>query len=174
MKFIGRLNSTSYTIDLDRLINNTYILMIDDTRYEVKVIFSYKNYTIVMINNFIKRVIYFSFNNSTLSLSINNNFLSIYIDTLEKYKLNNIISKKSNLNDGKVVNIYSPMPGDIKDIGIKKGDKIIPSDVLFIIESMKMENEVQSKFSGEIKEIFVKSNMSIENNTLLASIIIKN
>ncbi|MDR0904347.1 MAG: acetyl-CoA carboxylase, biotin carboxyl carrier protein [Ruminococcus sp.] len=40
---------------------------------------------------------------------------------------------------------------------VKVGDRVKRDDVLFIIESMKLMNEVTSEFDGVIKEIFVKN-----------------
>lgn len=37
------------------------------------------------------------------------------------------------------------------------GDSIQKGDVIFIIESMKLMNEVKSEISGVVKKIFVKS-----------------
>ena len=42
------------------------------------------------------------------------------------------------------------------------GDSVQKGDVLFIIESMKLMNEVKSEFSGVVKKIFVKSGAPVE------------
>jgi acetyl-CoA carboxylase biotin carboxyl carrier protein len=45
---------------------------------------------------------------------------------------------------------------------VKVGDSVKRDDVLFIIESMKLMNEVVSEFDGVIKEIFVKNADALE------------
>jgi acetyl-CoA carboxylase biotin carboxyl carrier protein len=45
---------------------------------------------------------------------------------------------------------------------VKVGDRVKRDDVLFIIESMKLMNEVTSEFDGVIKEIFVKNADTLE------------
>ncbi|MDR0986144.1 MAG: acetyl-CoA carboxylase, biotin carboxyl carrier protein [Ruminococcus sp.] len=40
---------------------------------------------------------------------------------------------------------------------VKVGDSVKRDDVLFIIESMKLMNEVTSEFDGVVKEIYVKN-----------------
>jgi acetyl-CoA carboxylase biotin carboxyl carrier protein len=45
---------------------------------------------------------------------------------------------------------------------VKVGDSVKRDDVLFIIESMKLMNEVTSEFDGVVKEIFVKNADALE------------
>ena len=48
------------------------------------------------------------------------------------------------------------MPGKILKIFISEGDKIKNNQPLFIIEAMKMENEVKSPLDGTVKKIYFK------------------
>jgi acetyl-CoA carboxylase biotin carboxyl carrier protein len=45
---------------------------------------------------------------------------------------------------------------------VKAGDSVRKGDVLFIIESMKLMNEVTSEFDGEVAEIMVQNGNAIE------------
>ena len=54
----------------------------------------------------------------------------------------------------------TPAPG--KPPFVSVGDKINKGDVIYIIESMKLMNEVKSEFSGTLKEILVESGQSVE------------
>ena len=45
---------------------------------------------------------------------------------------------------------------------VKVGDVVSAGDVLFIIESMKLMNEVTSEFSGKVAEILVKDGQAVE------------
>jgi pyruvate/oxaloacetate carboxyltransferase len=49
-----------------------------------------------------------------------------------------------------------PLPGTVAKTLIQTGDLIKKEDVLIILESMKMENNITSDYSGEIVSIFVK------------------
>ena len=48
------------------------------------------------------------------------------------------------------------MYGMIVKINVNVGDEVNEGDVIYIIEAMKMENEVSSEETGVVKEIFVK------------------
>jgi biotin carboxyl carrier protein len=54
--------------------------------------------------------------------------------------------------------ICAPMPGKILKIFVKEGQRIKQNDRLFIVEAMKMENEVKSSRSGVVKKINFKEN----------------
>jgi acetyl-CoA carboxylase biotin carboxyl carrier protein len=45
---------------------------------------------------------------------------------------------------------------------VKQGDRVKKGDVLFIIESMKVMNEVNSEFDGTVEEIMVTNGAAVE------------
>lgn len=49
----------------------------------------------------------------------------------------------------------SMLPGTVSKILVKVGDKVSKGQVLVIIESMKMENEMECDVDGAVKEILV-------------------
>lgn len=78
-----------------------------------------------------------------------------------------LIEKEKDLIDGNIVK--SPMvgtfyskPSPSADAFVKLGDKIKKGDKLCIIEAMKLMNEIESEFDGEIVEIFVKDNEAVD------------
>lgn len=54
--------------------------------------------------------------------------------------------------------VRAPMPGKILKIFVKEGQKFNKNDRLFIVEAMKMENEVKALRAGTIKKINFKEN----------------
>lgn len=66
--------------------------------------------------------------------------------------------------------VTSVLPGVVVKILVKPGDRVKVGDPLFIIESMKMENEVVSHKDGVVKEITVKEGQRIEAGDVLAVI----
>jgi biotin carboxyl carrier protein len=49
--------------------------------------------------------------------------------------------------------VYAPMPGKIVKILVQKGQKVSEGQPLFVVEAMKMENQVNSPASGSVKAI---------------------
>jgi biotin carboxyl carrier protein len=59
------------------------------------------------------------------------------------------------------------IPGTIRDIYVKPGQKINKGDNLLILEAMKMRNRVKSPINGTIKSVLVKSDDIVTRNQLL-------
>jgi biotin carboxyl carrier protein len=70
--------------------------------------------------------------------------------------------------DGEKINC--PMPGTIVNIAVKEGDSIKKGDLLFVLEAMKMENEIVSPVSGTVASIQVSRGQSVNTDDLLAVI----
>ncbi|HLV09128.1 MAG TPA: biotin/lipoyl-containing protein [Halanaerobiales bacterium] len=65
--------------------------------------------------------------------------------------------------------VVAPLPGDIS-IKVNKGDTINKGELLFVLEAMKMENEITAPAGGTIQEIFVVEGESVESGDVLAII----
>ncbi len=66
--------------------------------------------------------------------------------------------------------IITQIPGLISQIFVSVGDTINEGDKLFILEAMKMENEIDSPLSGTVKNISVESGIAVEKGTLIMEI----
>jgi biotin carboxyl carrier protein len=62
---------------------------------------------------------------------------------------------------GGLTTIKAPLPGLIIDVKVKVGDTVKVGDVLLVIETMKMENNVASPRAGTIKEIKISNGESV-------------
>jgi len=58
--------------------------------------------------------------------------------------------------------LQSPMPGLVIDIQVKVGDEVKEGQVLLILESMKMQNELKAPRDGKIDRIQAKINDNVE------------
>lgn len=61
-----------------------------------------------------------------------------------------------------IVGTFYAAPSPEKPAFVKVGQKVKKGDVLFIIESMKLMNEIQSDFDGVVKKIFVSDATAVE------------
>lgn len=51
--------------------------------------------------------------------------------------------------------VSSPISGKVVNIKVSEGQKVKEGDVLFVVEAMKMENEIHSPIDGTVEEILV-------------------
>jgi len=72
--------------------------------------------------------------------------------------------------DAGEVNLKAPMPGLVVLINVAEGDKVEKGQVLIILESMKMQNELKAMKSGTISRIRVKQGESVEQRQTLLSV----
>jgi acetyl-CoA carboxylase biotin carboxyl carrier protein len=61
-----------------------------------------------------------------------------------------------------IVGTYYESPSPESEAFVKVGSRVKKGDVLFIIESMKLMNEVQSQFDGTVTEILATNAQGVE------------
>tara|TARA_Y100000590_G_C15717913_1_gene1012506 strand:- start:1282 stop:3069 length:1788 start_codon:yes stop_codon:yes gene_type:complete len=64
----------------------------------------------------------------------------------------------------------SPLPGQVSQLFVKNGDKVIKGDRVLIIEAMKMETTINAEKSGTITSIQINSGDNVDSKDLLFEI----
>ena len=70
-----------------------------------------------------------------------------------------------------LVGTFYAAPAEDADPFVKTGDKIKQGQVLAIVEAMKLMNDIESEYEGEIAEIYVENGQSVEYGQPLFRII---
>lgn len=100
------------------------------------------------------------------------------VEQKEKTKVQQIIESGEEINkEENLKSIKSPMVGTFYNSPspkespfVKVGDKVKKGDVLCVIEAMKLMNEIESEYDGEIAEICVNNEEMVEYGSLLFKI----
>jgi oxaloacetate decarboxylase alpha subunit len=71
---------------------------------------------------------------------------------------------------GSGATIDAPMAGNILKVLVHAGSEVKEGDVVVLMEAMKMETEVRSKFAGVVSAIHVKEGNAISGGTVLVSL----
>lgn len=66
--------------------------------------------------------------------------------------------------------VSAPMPGTILDVRVSNGQSVKKGDILFILEAMKMENEIMAPCGGTIASVSVTKGAAVESGALLCVI----
>lgn len=69
---------------------------------------------------------------------------------------------------GETVNC--PMPGTILAVNVNAGDSVKKGQVLFILEAMKMENEIMANCDGVVGSVAVTKGASVQTGDVLCTI----
>lgn len=67
--------------------------------------------------------------------------------------------------------LRAPMPGLIVSIPVDEGQKVEKGDVLLVLESMKMQNELKSPRTGNVSRLRVKPGDRVEQKETLLSVV---
>jgi acetyl/propionyl-CoA carboxylase alpha subunit len=67
--------------------------------------------------------------------------------------------------------LKAPMPGLVVAVPVSDGQEVAKGDVLVVLESMKMQNELKSPRAGKISRMRVKPGDSVELRETLLSVV---
>ena len=62
------------------------------------------------------------------------------------------------------------MPGTILSVNVNVGDSVKAGQVLFILEAMKMENEIMAPSDGKITSVGVAKGAAVDTGAVLCTI----
>ena len=63
--------------------------------------------------------------------------------------------------------VSAPMPGTILDVRVSNGQTVKKGDILFILEAMKMENEIFAPKDGTVAQIVAPKGTTVETGSPL-------
>ena len=64
--------------------------------------------------------------------------------------------------------IVAPMPGKVVRLLVKAGDRVEAGQGLFVVEAMKMQNEIRSPKSGTVERVLAKEGQAVNAGEVLA------
>lgn len=66
--------------------------------------------------------------------------------------------------------VKAPMPGMILDVRVSVGQAVKEGDIMFVLEAMKMENEVLAPKAGTVTSVLVAKGASVTSEMTVATI----
>jgi biotin carboxyl carrier protein len=80
------------------------------------------------------------------------------------------VAEAGSANTGREFTLKAPMPGLIIDVPIQEGQQVEKGQILLILESMKMQNELRAPIAGTVARLRVKAGESVEHKQSLLTI----
>jgi len=162
-----------------------YITTIDDVDFEVEILNDHQ----VQLNGKTYEVYFEEISSESIySLIVDGNAYEILISEEENewnilirgtlYSAEVIDEREKRLRDasGELAlssgeyTLQAPMPGLVVKVAVKEGKKVKKGDVLVILESMKMQNELKSPHKGTITEVNIKKGDRVEKREAMVII----
>ena len=66
--------------------------------------------------------------------------------------------------------VVCAMPGTILSVNVQNGQSVKAGQVMFVLEAMKMENDIVAPQDGTVKQILVTKGASVDTDAVLAII----
>jgi len=66
--------------------------------------------------------------------------------------------------------VSAPMPGMVVDVLVREGQRVNSGEPLVVLESMKMQMQLRSPFSGQVRQVNVSSKSQVEKGALLVQV----
>ena len=89
--------------------------------------------------------------------------------TVERWRAN-AVARKGDAAGGGVKKVTAPMTGSIVEVRCAVGDTVTAGQVVLVIESMKMNNELRSPAAGVVEAVTVQPGQRVNAGQLLVSI----
>ena len=107
-------------------------------------------------------------NQNRYTVMINGVWHSFSVETPISLKRKRYLEEQGDSSSS--VAIEAPMPGKIIDIMVEEGADIKEGDPIVILEAMKMQNEITSHVSGNVKKVEVRKNDTVMKDDVLIEI----
>ena len=66
--------------------------------------------------------------------------------------------------------VTSPMPGSVLGVKVNVGDKVSAGQTMFVLEAMKMENEIVAPVDGTVASINVKTGDTVDTDQVMGTL----
>jgi len=165
MKYIATINEREYLVDI---IDESHV-SIDGAIYETnfEVVSGQPVYSLLLNGQSYEAHVYAS--EEEWQVLLQGRLYPVRVEDERERRLRTTLGSRA--SDAGEFQLRSPMPGLIVALPAKDGQEVKKGDVLLILESMKMQNELKSPRDGTVSRIRVKPGDNVEQKQILLSVI---
>lgn len=66
--------------------------------------------------------------------------------------------------------LKAPLPGTVTEVKVQVGQQVNVGDIVFVLEAMKMQNNIESDYAGQVTSILVKQGETVMEGAVLLTI----
>jgi biotin carboxyl carrier protein len=165
MKYITTIHGKDFTIEI---IDENHII-VDGKPYEVdfESVSGQPVYSLLIDGNSYEAHVYSS--DEGWQVLLHGNFYPALVEDERERRLRAAAGGLS--DDNREFLLKSPMPGLVVSIPVSEGQEIKKGDVLVILESMKMQNELKSPRAGTVGRVRIAPGQTVEQKQTLLSVV---
>ena len=165
MKYIATINEREYLVDI---IDEGHV-SVDGTVYEIdfEVVSGQPVYSLLLDGQSYEAHVYTT--EEEWQVLLQGRLYPVRVEDERERRLRTTLGAQMSASGE--FQLRSPMPGLVVSLPVKEGQPVIKGDVLLILESMKMQNELKAPRDGTITRIRVKAGDNVEQKQILLSVI---
>ena len=142
-----RLDDKIYEVDFDSIGEQpVYSVLVDGSSYEAYVYPNENNWQVLLFGR----------------------FYPAHVEDERERRLR--LASDSSISDRTEYFLKAPMPGLVVSIPVKEGQEVEKGDVLVVLESMKMQNELRSPRAGTVSRLRVSAGDNVEQHDTLLNV----
>lgn len=166
MKYTTILDGQENELEIIPLNSNVFKIVIDGKAHEIEACHCGNDLISLLIDNLSYDISY-SFEGDLICLDFRNQYFNIEVLDERKIRMRRV---RSSLDLSGPEIIKTSMPGRVVKVLKEPGEKVEAGAGIIIIEAMKMENEIQCRNSGVVKNVNVKPGQTVESDVVLVEI----
>jgi biotin carboxyl carrier protein len=166
MKYATKIDDKTYIIE----INDDRRIVVDGVEYAVdfESVSGQPVYSLLIDGRSYEAYVYESEDANDWQVLIRGNLFTASVEDEREQRLRAAASVVTSSTDE--FNLKAPMPGLIVAVPISEGQAVKKGDILVILESMKMQNELKCPRAGNVTRVRVKVGDSVEHNQVLMTV----
>jgi glutaconyl-CoA/methylmalonyl-CoA decarboxylase subunit gamma len=99
-------------------------------------------------------------------IKVNGKTYEVEVESIQETESKPTPKKEVPITDTKI-QILAPMQGNILKLNVVVGSELKKGDVLLVLESMKLENDILSPVDGYISQVMIKEGQKVAQNDVL-------
>ena len=165
MKYATTINDKTYIIE----INDDKRVVVDGVEYSVdfESVSGQPVYSLLIDGRSYEAYIYEGESHDAYQVLIRGDLFTVSVEDEREQRLRAAAGVVA--SDSGDFSLKAPMPGLIVDVPVSEGQAVKKGDILVILESMKMQNELKSPRDGTVTRIKVKAGDGVEHNQVLVT-----
>jgi biotin carboxyl carrier protein len=167
MKYITTINDREFSVEI--LEGDEHHIIVDGVTYEINFARAGDQpvYSLLVNGQSFETHVYPA--EEGMQVLVHGTLYQANVEDEREKKLRSSLGKE--IGENAEFYLKAPMPGLVISVPVMDGQHVEKGDVLLVLESMKMQNELKSPRPGSVARVKIKAGDSVEHKQTLLSVL---